>query len=633
MRQPAFGTCVFFNSRYSNTYMTFTFKRSALAIAGAGLLALYGCGGGGGDGVASTPPVVQTLMVSGTAAAGLPLVGTVTVKDSKGVTRSTPIAANGAYSIDVTDLTAPFLFRAAGTVGGRTYVIHSAASAADTNGTINITPLTDLIVANIAGQLAQTYFNGGNFSALTKSDLDAETASLKAKLLPVLTAMGVDSSIDLLRTAFTPLSSALDKALDVISVSVDPATNVATITNLVTQQQITDNLATKAAAETTATPLDGAGMATAADDITLIRKALSDFSAKFATGLPAPATLLPQLTSTDPVTGTYNFRFGDKSAASFTNQIAANGNVVGGSFTNVTIRKIDYVITASNTSPRAFVEFDIKNKDGIGLDHVKNMQLVKGTDGVWRLRGDGRVLDTYGNAHMVKDGLNNCVMTGLEFGFQDLNTSNSANVAYVMVSGPGLPVAGLKYQRSQTGDNWTIQNAGNQNGGRYYRMASNCNSGNGAAGVSDAAIAAIPDDSAYTMTGYTSADVVAQFSGFDIQYKERIQRRPMTLAEAAAATFPSVTTSSPLASYTGGAMTISATGTDPGRYVWFYLGLTDAAFATTSADDDAIPGATGAASASLTLTTVSPPLTHREIRVESHDIYWRNLMTVQNYLN
>jgi hypothetical protein len=613
MRQPAFGTCVFFNSRYSNTYMTFTFKRSALAIAGAGLLALYGCGGGGGDGVASAPPVVQTLMVSGTAAAGLPLVGTVTVKDSKGVTRSTPIAANGAYSIDVTDLTAPFLFRAAGTVGGRTYVIHSAASAADTNGTINITPLTDLIVANIAGQLAETYFNGGNFSALTKSDLDAETASLKAKLLPVLTAMGVDSSIDLLRTAFTPLSSALDKALDVISVSVDPATNVATITNLVTQQQITDNLATKAAAETTATPLDGAGMATA--------------------GLPAPATLLPLLTSTDPVTGTYNFRFGDKSAASFTNQIAANGNVVGGSFTNVTIRKIDYVITASNTSPRAFVEFDIKNKAGIGLDHVKNMQLVKGTDGVWRLRGDGRVLDTYGNAHMVKDGLNNCVMTGLEFGFQDLNTSNSANVAYVMVSGPGLPVAGLKYQRSQTGDNWTIQNAGNQNGGRYYRMASNCNSGNGAAGVSDAAIAAIPDDSAYTMTGYTSADVVAQFSGFDIQYKERIQRRPMTLAEAAAATFPSVTTSSPLASYTGGAMTISATGTDPGRYVWFYLGLTDAAFATTSVDDDAIPGATGAASASLTLTTVSPPLTHREIRVESHDIYWRNLMTVQNYLN
>jgi hypothetical protein len=430
----------------------------------------------------------------------------------------------------------PFLFRAEGTVGGRSYILHSAASAADTNGTINIAPLTDLIVANIAGQLAQTYFNSGNFSALTRTDLDAETASLKAKLLPVLIAMGVDSSIDLLRTAFTPLSSALDKALDVISVSMDPATNV---------------------------------------------------------------------------------------------------NLVGGSFTDVTIRKIDYVITGSNTGSRAFVEFNIKNKDGIGLDHVKNMQLVKGTDGVWRLRGDGRVLDTYGNAHMVRDGINNCVMTGLEFGFQDLNTSNSANVSYVMVTGPGLPVAGLKYQRSLSGDSWTIQNAGNQNGGKYYRMASNCNSGNGAAGISDAAIAAIPDDSAHTMTGYTSADAVAQFGGFDIQYKERIQRRPMTLVEAAAATFSSVTTSSPLASYTGGAMTISAIGTDPGRSVWFYLGLTDAASATTSADGDGIPSAAGAASAPLmlTLTTVSPPLTHREIRVESHDIYRCNMMTVLNYLN
>ena len=614
--------------------MTFTLKRLGLAVAGAGLLTIYGCGGGGGGGgdVATTTTVTPTLTISGTAAAGLPLVGTVTVKDSRGVSRSTPIVANGAFSVDVTGLTAPFLFRAEGNVGGRSYIIHSAASAADANGTINITPLTDLIVANIAGQLAETYFNGGNFSGMTKTELDAETASLKAKLLPVLTAMGVDSSIDLLRTAFSPLSSALDKALDVISVSVDPVTNVATITNLVTQQQITDNLATKAAAETAATPLDGAGMATAADDLTLIRKALSDFSAKFATGLPAPGSLLPLLTSTDPVTGTYNFRHGDMAAAAFTNQIAANGNLVGGSFTNVTIRKIDYVITPSNTSPRAFVEFDVINKDGIGLDHQKNMQLVKGTDGVWRLRGDGRVLDTYGNAHIVKDGLANCVMTGLEFGFQDLNSGNSANVAYVMVTGPGLPSGGLKYERSLSGDNWTIQNAGNQNGGRYYRMASNCG-GAGAVGMSDAQIASIPGDAVYTLTGYTSGDVVAQFGGFDIQYRERIQRRPMTLTEAAAATFPAITTSTPLSTYGGGAMTISATGTDPGRYVWFYLGLTDSLFATTSAEADAIPTAGGAASASLSLTPVTGPYTHREIRVESHDAYWRNLMTVQNYFN
>ncbi len=611
--------------------MTIKPGKLALAFAGAAMLTVAGCGGGGGAG--GTPAAPVSAHISGTAAAGLPLVGSVTVKDAKGVTKSVPLSDTGAYEVDVSDMTAPFLFRAEGTVGGRSHVIHSAATAADANGTINITPLTDLIVSNIAGQLAENYFNSGNFSTLTKAELDSETAGLKAKLLPLLTAMGVDASIDLLRTAFTPLSSALDKVLDILNVSIDPASNVATITNLVTQQQISDDLKVKAAAETATTPLSGTGMATAADDLTLIRKALSDFSAKFATGSPTPGELLPLMTSTDPTTGTYNFRHGDATATQFANRMVGWGSLVGGSFTDVTIRKIDYAITSSNTSPRAFVEFTIKNKDGIGLDHQKNMQLVKGTDGTWRLRGDGRVLDTYGSAHMVKNGLNGCVSTGLEFGIQDPNTGNSGNVAYVVVTGPGLPAGGLKYQRSATGDQWALQNTVNQNGHVYYQMASNCKDYS-TAGASDTQIAAIPDDAAYTLTAYDSSNAVAQIGGFDIIYTERIPRRPLTLAEAVAATFPSVTTSTPLDSYTGGNMTISATGADPARAVWMYLGLTDlASGGTTSVDDDVIPDATGSASKTLNLSPAAPPFTHREIRVESHDVYWRNMQTVLNYYN
>ncbi|MBC7992690.1 MAG: hypothetical protein H7Z15_05540 [Rhizobacter sp.] len=41
-----------------------------------------------------------------------------------------------------------------------------------------------------------------------------------------------------------------------------------------------------------------------------------------------------------------------------------------------------------------------------------------------------------------------------------------------------------------------------------------------------------------------------------------------TLAEAQAATFPTIVTSSPLASYNGGALTISGTGANPQRPVW-----------------------------------------------------------------
>lgn len=610
--------------------MKFTLKRLALSIASAGLLTIYGCGGGGGT--AAEPGAVVAQSFSGNAAAGLPLVGTVTVKDANGASRSTPIGANGAYTVDVTGMTAPFVFRAEGNVGGRNYILHSAASAADVNGTINITPLTDLIVANIAGQLAEGYFNTGNFSTLTKTELDAETSSLRAKLLPMLQAMGVDSSIDLLRTAFTPLSSALDKALDVISVSVDPITNAATITNLVTQQQIVDSLATKAAAETAATPLDGAGMTTAADDITLVRKALSDFAARFATGLPAPGVLLPLMHDTTDLP----FRNADQNAAGFSNEIATASDLIGAQFTDVVIRRLDYTTVSAvgggaDVYPRAHVDFIIKNAAGVAIDRVMNMQIAKGTDGVWRLRGDGRRLDIYGHAHMVKDGISGCVSTGLEFGFQDPNSANNGTgIKYMMVNGPGLPSGGLKYVRSAIGDQWTIQNVIGQIGQRYYVLSSNCASGVGA-GLSDTAIAAIPADAVYTLTAFDVNNAPTIAGGAALEYRERIPGRPLTLAKAVAATFPTITlpSASSLSAYSGGDLTISASGISPAG-AWVYLGLTDSADFVTSVDADVNASAAGSFSTTLNLGAASG-VKRREIRVESDDAYWRNMMTVLNY--
>ena len=55
--------------------------------------------------------------------------GKVTVTDSLGATRTVDIQANGAYSVDVSGLTGPFLFRAVGTVAGRTVSLASAATS------------------------------------------------------------------------------------------------------------------------------------------------------------------------------------------------------------------------------------------------------------------------------------------------------------------------------------------------------------------------------------------------------------------------------------------------------------------------------------------------------------------------
>lgn len=597
--------------------------RLGTAVAAAALIAACG-GGGGGDAPASAK-------FSGTAATGAPLVGTVTVKDSKGATKTVTIGTNGRYDVDVTGMTGPFVFRAEGTVGGRTSVIHSAATSADANGTINITPLTDLVVANIAGQLASNYFASGSFASLTADQLKAEADGLKAKLLPMLTAMGVENSIDLLRTSFTPLTSALDAALDVLRVSVDSTTNKATITNLVNQQQIIDDLAVKAAAEASATPMPGTGMGTAKDDIAAIRKVLTDFTALFANGSPAAGVVQTFLTDgTLARDGNYTFRFDDETATGFANELIADSSLVGGAFTDVVIRRFNYdTTTADNTAPRAWVDFTHKDKNGVIFSRQENFQLVKGTDNKWRLRGNGRALAVYGVSQMVKNVDTGCLISGLEFGIEDINTGNSGTAAYAMVTGPGLPEGGLKYQRPALNGYWTLANAGNQNGGRYYRLTSTC-TGVATAGATEAAITAIPANAVYTITGYTAEGTVAKIgnSTFDITTTEKTQARPLTLAELANATFAEVTTTPDFASYSGGtAIAVSASKVNPAVAAEIYVGLTTAS-GTTSQRADVSPATTGTASTSITIPTQAN-ITRREVRVGTTDTSFRELITVR----
>ena len=172
-------------------------------------IAVAACGGGGGGG--GNPAPTSTVII-GTAAAGAPIIGYVSVRDSSAnpqpVRNNIPIAANGNYSVDVAGLTAPYAFLASGTVGGRSVTLYSAATAADVGGTINITPFTDLMIRNIAASAIDTYINNGGIAGLTAAQLDAQRVTLTAQLAPALTAMGLSGSIDLLRATFTPIAPA-----------------------------------------------------------------------------------------------------------------------------------------------------------------------------------------------------------------------------------------------------------------------------------------------------------------------------------------------------------------------------------------------------------------------------------------
>ena len=127
--------------------MTKFVKRSFTAITVFSLmtlgLMLAGCGGGGSEGVSSE-------VVSGTAAVGSPLSGQVSLKDSSTPPqqKSTVIASDGSFAIDVTDMKAPYVLQAKGSADGTDYKLHSFAEGP---GTANINPLSNAIVASAAG--------------------------------------------------------------------------------------------------------------------------------------------------------------------------------------------------------------------------------------------------------------------------------------------------------------------------------------------------------------------------------------------------------------------------------------------------------------------------------------------------
>ncbi|HJV79845.1 hypothetical protein [Noviherbaspirillum sp.] len=606
-----------FNSKLSELMMV-------SAIAGA----LAGCGGGSSD-TAQTPAPGTSHAISGSAAVGAPLVGSVTVKDALGATKTVAIGTNGAYSVDVTGMTAPFVFRASGTANGQTYTVHSIATAADADGKINITQLTDLVVANIAGQIAQNYYDrfeqSGNAGAGTTAAINAEAAKLKEKLLPVLTALGVEASVDLLRTPFTPLADKLDQALDAIQVSVDANTNIATISTLANAITIADDLRIKAAAETAPATLSADNVVDAAADMVRVKKAVTDFSDKFANALPSVSELTPLLTT--------GFLNDDQNSSEFLGWISSESNLVGGAFTDISVHQIDY---SDPTKVTARVSFTVKTKQGIELGRLQNWRVRKSnTDGVWRLHGNQRALALEAFASMTKvvsASSASCVNLGFNFNIEDLNsTNNGGAIDHVLVTGAGLPPAGLRYNKPTTGGRWV----NTVNGLTNYTLATDCG---GTSAVSDDAIAAIPDDSVYTFTAYDSSDAKVSFPSGTSNgtYGIKIHRRPMTLAEAKASTaYPVISpdTVSAFSNFVSGTLQFSASNVNPSKSSWIHLIQNTAQNdATRDIEVTALPTTAGAVSANLALPSLQSGdnITSRKLWIESPDAYRRNMQTLYN---
>ncbi len=385
---------------------------SALAAA-----ALTACGGGSDD----PAPIAQPI--TGTAASGAPVVGTVTVKDSTGATRTSTIGADGIYSVNVAGMSGPFVFLASGTVGGRTVSMVSAATAADIGKTINITPFTDLIVANMAGEAASTYYAAPTFSKLTATDLDAARQTLTARLLPILNSLRVAAGFDLLRSSFAADHSGFDAVMDVVRVSTDEIAKTATISDLVNHTQIQDDLTIKT--DATVIPAPAVDPNSTVTSLKGIEDTLTKFSAAFATGIPAPNNpALLALMSSDFLD------WGGGVGGFLSDQGVLVAGMVGVKQSGASI------VAVKDGGATLDVEFLSAYKGG-GSDRWQHEFKRDTNSGVWQYAGNRKWAYLEVSAIMAR--FHNTDDTwGYAGNLGWWMTSRNADAAYALLSGPGI---------------------------------------------------------------------------------------------------------------------------------------------------------------------------------------------------
>jgi fibronectin type 3 domain-containing protein len=188
--------------------------RLAMMLISVLSLSLAGCGGGGGgDGV-------STQVVSGVAAAGAPLSGTVSLKDASATAqeKTANIAGDGTYAIDVTGMLAPFIIKATGSAGGTNYTLCSFSTG---QGRANVNPLSNLAVADAAGvnDPATVYLNP-NLTMLQQigNNLDASVSRLQSRLQALLDIYNA-ASIDPITGQYVANGTGMDALFDDVRIT------------------------------------------------------------------------------------------------------------------------------------------------------------------------------------------------------------------------------------------------------------------------------------------------------------------------------------------------------------------------------------------------------------------------------
>lgn len=226
----------------------------ALSIVTLALLGACGGGGGGGGGVGglpvslgggqqpAAPAADTTTTLSGTVATGAAFAdAALTVFDQTGAkVCEVKVSAEGTYSCSLPAGTkAPLVIQAV-----RDDLTLYSTTASTATGTTNVTPLTTIVVAQLApngdpSKLAAAI--QADASAVTAGAISDQVKKLVAALQPLLDALNM--SIDPMSGEFKANGTGQDRVLDTINVSVRPDGEAANIEITVKAQPVDDKSA------------------------------------------------------------------------------------------------------------------------------------------------------------------------------------------------------------------------------------------------------------------------------------------------------------------------------------------------------------------------------------------------------
>ena len=247
------------------------------------------------SGVTSTAvplTVSQATAATGTAAQGSPIAGaTVTLKDAQGTTRTATSGTDGTFSVRTTGLTPPFLVQVPLASGGSLY---SVSADTNTNTTINVTPLSDMLVRAWYGIQATPVSADTAFSAPTTYVAPAATSvqSLATVVQTVvqnfLNGASVPSSFNFISSTFNANGTGFDKVLDQVGpTTVNASANTIAITatnGTVTQNStLTLSSGTVAVATTTTGGTGGASSSSVTSTAIPVTTAQESAAAAIAT--------------------------------------------------------------------------------------------------------------------------------------------------------------------------------------------------------------------------------------------------------------------------------------------------------------------------------------------------------------